>query len=286
MGTRQTGIILGNGFDLDLGWKTSYNNFYQAKKQSFFELDNMSFIKNMIEGECWYDLEGYIRRIAINEVTSQEKLKELSHFWRLLTTRIEEYLADDSIYVSNLKSCAFEFLNNITESSDIVSFNYTNPFQKCNLEPKRIDYIHNSIESTYSNRGEIKVGIDKGVLKENVFLKAAEIGHIIKSRENQIGDNLIFKWKSYDNIVIFGHSLGITDADYFKPLFESIISNNSQVSAIYIVTKDENSLECIKDNLSSYNIRYDSLLYSHNIIPIFTSKDKNKQSFREMLKVL
>ncbi len=24
-------IILGNGFDLDIGWKTAYNDFYRAK---------------------------------------------------------------------------------------------------------------------------------------------------------------------------------------------------------------------------------------------------------------
>ena len=286
METTITGIILGNGFDLDLGWKTSYNDFFQAKKQYFDNLNKMSFIKDMIEGECWYDLEGYIRRITINEVTIEEKVEELAFFGRLITTKIEEYLREDSIYVNNFKSCAFELLSNITNKSDIVSFNYTDPFNICNLPPKKIEYIHNSIESTYSNKGEIILGIDKGVLKENVYLKESEISFILKSKENQIGDSLISKWVKYDNIVIFGHSLAITDSDYFKPLFDSILSNNCRIRTLYIVTKDERSLESIKDNLLSYSIRYESLLCSLDIIPIFTAKGKNQQSFREMLQIL
>lgn len=221
----KTLIILGNGFDLDLGWKTSYNHFYQANKQHFFMLDRMSFIKDMVISECWYDLEGYLRRIAVNEVTTKDKIKELSHFWRFTISKLEEYFRDDSIYSTNANSCAFEFLGSITNNSEIVSFNYTNPFSKCNIKTKEIEYIHNSICSTFRCEGEIKLGIDKNVLIENNYLKESEINYIIKSEQNQIGDNLIAKWKQYDNIVIYGHSLGITDSDYFKPLFDSILSN-------------------------------------------------------------
>lgn len=30
----KTLVILGNGFDLDLGWKTSFKDFYGAKRKS------------------------------------------------------------------------------------------------------------------------------------------------------------------------------------------------------------------------------------------------------------
>ncbi len=45
----KTLIILGNGFDLDLGWKTSYNDFFQAKQNSFFQFNNPLYIKQMID---------------------------------------------------------------------------------------------------------------------------------------------------------------------------------------------------------------------------------------------
>lgn len=286
MHRKETLIILGNGFDLDLGWKTSYNDFFQAKQNSIVSLDGMSFIKNMILGEYWFDLEGYIRQVAISEVTNKEELKKLSYFWRLLTTRIEEYLGDESIYSTNTNSCAYSFLSNISYNTKIVSFNYTNPFTVCKLESKKIDYIHNSIESTYTNNGEIKLGIDTGVLSINQFLNGDDLSYILKSKANEIGDELISQWKKYKNIIIYGHSLGITDSDYFKPLFESILAGTVSIDRLYIVTKNPKTLESIKDNLLCYDIKYSRLLCSCNIIPVFTDYGTEKQSFKELLQII
>lgn len=41
----KTLIILGNGFDLDLGWNTSYSDFYKAYQHKFISLNRMSFIE-------------------------------------------------------------------------------------------------------------------------------------------------------------------------------------------------------------------------------------------------
>ncbi len=286
MDNNSTLIILGNGFDLDLGWKTSYNNFFQAKKESIVSLNGMSFINNMVKGECWYDLEGYMRKITINEVTNKEELKKLSYLWRLLTTRIEEYLRDNSIYSTNTNSCAYIFLSHLSQNSKIVSFNYTNPFAICKIESKEIAYIHNSIESTYSNNGEIKLGIDTGVLSINQYLKGDELSYILKSRANEIGDELISQWKRYKNIIIYGHSLGITDSDYFKPLFDSILSGTITPQSFYIVTKDTKSLEQIKENMLKYGISFPQLLCSCDITPIFTEKGVKHPLFKKMLQIV
>lgn len=286
MDKNKTLIILGNGFDLDLGWKTSYNDFFRAKQNSIVTFNGMSFIKNMVEGEHWYDLEGYIRHIAITEVINADELKTLNHFWLILTARLEEYFHDKTIFTTNTRSCAFEFLKCITTNSDIVSFNYTNPFNECNFESKDIAYIHNSIESSYSNEGRIKLGIDKGVLAENQYLSPSDISYILKSRENQIGDNLISKWKHYENIIIYGHSLGITDSDYFKPLFESINSGTITPQSFYIVTKDTRSLEQIKENMLRYGIRYSQLLCSCDIQSVFTENGSKQPLFYKMLQII
>ena len=286
MDKNKTLIILGNGFDLDLGWKTSYNDFFRAKQNSIVLFNGMSFIENMVEGEYWYDLEGYIRHIAIHEITNKEELKTLSHFWRILTTRIEEYLREESIYITQTDSCAYNFLNHISPNSKIVSFNYTNPFNICKLEPKEIEYIHNSIDSVYSNSGDVKLGVDTGVLSENRFLNPSDIGYILKSRENQIGDNLISRWKYYENIIIYGHSLGITDSDYFKPLFESIISGTIITQSFYIVTKDVKSFEQIKENMLKYDIKYSQLPCSCGITPVFTEKGSKNPLFHKILQIV
>ncbi len=43
MDKNRTIIILGNGFDLDIGWKSSYNDFYRAKWLRFWKLNRMPF---------------------------------------------------------------------------------------------------------------------------------------------------------------------------------------------------------------------------------------------------
>lgn len=285
MSKKDTLIILGNGFDLDLGWKTSYNDFFRAKQNRIVLFIGMSFIENMVEGEYWYDLEGYIRHIAINEVVNADEKKKLNDFLLILTARLEEYFHNNpiNIYTTNTKSCAFEFLKCITTNSDIVSFNYTNPFRECNLASKDIQYIHNSIDSSYSNEGRIKLGIDNGVLSENQYLNSSDISYILKSRENQIGDNLISKWKHYENIIIYGHSLGITDSDYFKPFFDSILSGTITPQSLYIVTKDSKSLEQIKENMLKYGISYPHLICSCDIINVFTNDGIMHPAFLKML---
>ena len=130
------------------------------------------------------------------------------------------------------------------------------------------------------------MGIDKGVLSENQYLSPSDISYILKSRENQIGDNLISKWKNYENIIIYGHSIGITDSDYFKPLFDSIISGTIIPQSIYIVTKDPESLEQIKENMLIYGIRYSQLLCSCDITPVFTGNGSNHPLFNEMLQII
>ena len=286
MNKNKTLIILGNGFDLDLGWKTSYNDFFRAKQNSIVLFNGMSFIKKMVEGEYWYDLEGYIRHIAIHEVINADELKKLNYFWLILTARLEEYFHDKSIFTTNTKSCAFEFLKCLTSNSDIVSFNYTNPLKECNLASKDIAYIHNSIESSYSNEGRIKLGIDNGVLSENQYLSPSDISYILKSRENQIGDNFISKWKNYENIIIYGHSLGITDSDYFKPLFDSITVGNIAPQSFYIVTKDSKSLEQIKKNMLRYDIIYSQLLCSCDLTSVFTENGSRNPLFSKMLQII
>lgn len=286
MGKNKTLIILGNGFDLDLGWKTSYNDFFRAKWNKFWMLNRMPFIQNMVDGEYWYDLEGYIRQITITEVTNSEGLENLNQFWLILTASLLEYFNNKLIYTTNTRTCAFEFLKGITTNSKIVSFNYTNPFKVCEVTEMKIEYIHNSIASSYSNEGRVKLGIDSGVLSENKYLKNSDINYILKSRENQIGDTLISKWKYYDNIIIYGHSLGITDSDYFKPLFDSILSSNITIDALYIVTKDIEALESIKENLLLYDINYSRLLCSCNIFPVYTANGTEDQSFKELLQLI
>lgn len=276
-------VILGNGFDLDLGWKTSYRDFYTAKYQNFTNLTGMSYINNMIRGDYWFDLEGYIRDCILS--LSKDDIEVINCFWQICRDFIFDYLSnpryEGTIYTTNKEGCAYAFLRKLKNAS-IVSFNYTDPFTKNGLEYINMIHMHGNLkEGVYKT----KIGVDSLIRERCELSKVERISCIIKANSNCEKLELLFtEFKRAKNIIIYGHSLGITDSDYFKPFFKSIIANRISDKNIYIVTYDESSLQNIKDNMKSYGIDYYSLLMSNvSIKVIFTSKGKNHIDFSMMI---
>lgn len=74
-----TTLIIGNGFDLNLGMDTSYRSFYNKIKSANFFADNarnplLSYIYEKGEREYWYAFEYIIREFAIYGKESQTLL--------------------------------------------------------------------------------------------------------------------------------------------------------------------------------------------------------------------
>ena len=111
---KKTLIILGNGFDLDLGWKTSYSDFYEAKQTLFQTINRLSYVQKMIIEGHWYNLEGYLRD-CMREIT-KEKVEDLNIFWYLCKEHISDYLSKNEnmdIYTTNTESCAYRLLGKV-----------------------------------------------------------------------------------------------------------------------------------------------------------------------------
>lgn len=284
----ETLIILGNGFDLDLGWKTSYADFYHAKKNDFAKYNRMKYIQEMVHGEHWHDLEGYIRK-SLKEM-SQDKIVEMNLFWRFCRDRMFEYfkLNKTDIFNTNKNSCAYKFLLEITKKSTIFTFNYTNPFKKNCIPIKATEFIHihGDMENTV-NSTELKLGVDKYVIDENNIVKGEQTLPIIKSHNNKYVSKFTQLLKTYKNIVFYGHSLGQTDADYFKSYFRHVISGDICGQNIYLVTKDTKGLQQIKYNLKKYDIEYDDIALSKcSVTPVYTEDGINSKEFQELLKLI
>ena len=61
-------FIIGNGFDLDLGWKTSYRDFvssdYWPLKNNAANCPMAEYLKLRTEADRWYDLESMLKTYA------------------------------------------------------------------------------------------------------------------------------------------------------------------------------------------------------------------------------
>lgn len=113
--------ILGNGFDLDLGFDTSYSSFIKSNqfKRLCSNSSNNQLAKH-IEKEfnnnnaLWLDLETTIGTYA-NEF-SKDKQDDLNHYLEELKLMLKTYLARQETINNNQESSrAFSFLRYIAD---------------------------------------------------------------------------------------------------------------------------------------------------------------------------
>ncbi|CAN5161450.1 hypothetical protein BH09BAC5_BH09BAC5_09120 [soil metagenome] len=221
---REKVLIMGNGFDLNLGLKTSYNDFIQSR--DFSELWRPNSLFSHLEGQKilnnWIDVEIELKKYSNN--CGDESFEKDYH---KLCEALIHYISKIDYTEINKSSSAYKLLTDLLNHDFIIfDFNYTNTVLKiCNelgvdsqvLEGKIVK-LHGS-----ASEGKIIFGVeDSAAIKtQHIFLKKAFPAHYKAI-------NLNFQLLNASDIYIFGHSLGETDHTYFKHYFET--ASNSQIS--------------------------------------------------------
>ncbi len=162
----------------------------------------------------------------------------------------------------------------------IYSFNYTRPcFRGSDIEHALVYHVHGSCEE-----GRIIIGTkdDQNINTEYDYLQ--------KSMDpNYLSSPLVKDLRDADEVIIFGHSLGENDRQYFAPFFKRQSDETSDLSKkITIFTHDQQSEMETKRALQTMTDGHLSLLYSLNdlcIIKTGNIKDgsKDSQNFRDFL---
>ena len=134
-----------------------------------------------------------------------------------------------------------KFINKVKGEIDIYIISY------CIMD----NHVHILIK-------EAIIGVDSNL--PDSILSNNEVSHIIKKNNRFYKETYITnKLVESECIILFGHSLGITDSDYFKPFFRSIVDSTMKSKYIYIITYDNNSVEDIKLHLKEYDIDYNEI---------------------------
>lgn len=344
--SRKIVLILGNGFDLDLGLRTSYKDFWLSSfcpktyPAPLIHHLNQRWGEGL-EAVRWYDLENellnYYRSIpdphkGIQELSEEEivflnSFKPTPNFslynkqdlitlfglinkgilfhnetqqfaiedrygyasdcrkspiWRdhkaltMIRALLRDYLVSifDSAHIQ--ESAALSVLRAMTAASrdnvvDIYDFNYTPlPLEYKNTLYKNLHYVHGSCA-----KDDIIIGIgDDGELtKEYGFLRKA---FTPEYNPPTLGFNLL----NADDIIIFGHSLGENDRQYFKPFFKQQSDYSyDRGKNITIFTYDSDSEMDIKRALHRMTDNNLSALYGKNSLRIIkTSNLKDNPS--------
>lgn len=293
-------FILGNGFDLTLGLKSSYKDFYEGyvkfcKDRNFWEILFGNNDKN------WLDIEKSIEKILLDlnnnralDLSINDILKRVSSFSKLCKGDIDVVDTLSFEHLSNIFKLYFndellDYLKNY-ENKDYTLLNVLH-YELENFEKHLKDYLNNELKR-YDNNAKKSTNCitykrnAKGLLSrisDNIPPRDIEIlsfnytnfnGNIFNIHGN-LENNIVigtdlriinqskqlipftkpFKiinnrysssytaLKNNENIseiIFFGHSLGDTDFNYFKSIFDSVnLYDSNVILTFYIAIFDQ-----------------------------------------------
>lgn len=191
--------IIGNGFDLNLGLKTSYNDFYKYYQTIKSENKNVQKLKKHISKtyDSWADLE-----LALGDYTQHlEKIEEfdditldigeeLAKYLSLEEQKLESFIFDQSKFFEHLSYPENMFLPadkeilvakkrkwaNIHWNLNIFTFNYTRVIEKIFGEKNQ-----NILLANHNGNATIKLGQIKhihGYLDNDMVLGVNDISQV------------------------------------------------------------------------------------------------------------
>ena len=275
-------LILGNGFDKDLGMKTSYRDFAESTFWPFPTVsteaqDSLAYFLNECKNDVttWFDLEELLAVFAKKSKASNEQVKRDFQELAILTNSLKDYLQsqedkfckkmDSSRHAKRdipARNVLQRFIRN-KKGNRIYTFNYTNAYRiakRIVLEAKNTDFLH--------VHGAIKDDdIILGTGDQREF-NPAYFGFYKSANSAYKSSKLVEDLALADEVYIFGHSLGTNDHDYFYDFFQDcthyrLNPNNHKQRKIRIFTCDDKSELEIKKQLMTLTDKHLIGLYAH-----------------------
>ncbi len=288
----ETVIVIGNGFDLDLGWDTSYKSFYIKhdgwKMHRTDEDDLFQFVIHKVPGN-WFDFERTLHEYALHRAQNPfpkdntDKIDRDIQDYNTFKTQLMDFIAEGSKGPVKMDSHAYRLLEAYVgakknKTSDrffplkLFSYNYT----------PLLNVIH-QIDSS------VKVGyipVHGMVEKKNIIFGFHDDLRIPKEYrplqksmdENYVSSDVVRESLQAKTIIFFGLSLGYIDGVYFKNLFEQIsnLANPQMINKrVVFITKNAQSGNDIKNNLLDAGINL-QLLYNSNRVDFIYTDDSHR----------
>lgn len=276
-------LILGNGFDLDLGIQTKYkqfadnNDFWPFNESFSFEEDSLPYYLNTHKNQVdtWFDLEELLACYASeSQNLSKEKIAQAKQDFSILSNALKKYLIQqENLFVERMREslgCARRVkpahlilqLFRTKKVRTIYTFNYTNAYRIANQFVLNFDdEIHHVHGSTREDNIILGTG-DQRQIKNDFFEFYKSASPFYES------NNLVEDLNTADEVYIFGHSLGKNDHDYFSEFFKMASKTVHRPFApgkikIRLFTFDQNSEIELKKQLMALTDNHLIGLYAH-----------------------
>lgn len=299
-------LVIGNGFDLDLGLPTRYADFAASEFWPFKEpilrrapngqrIDSLHDVMHQASIQStWFDIEALLEshanfngkwsdskfNFAIGEA-EKYRIEQDEADYNLLVEKLTDYLNSIDLSRARKDSIAGQVFSRAIHAGllygRIYSFNYTNlNYLAQELdEPSYFHYMH--------MHGSLKKGIILGIESGRDFYPAyrymcKEYNEHYKSRD------LKAALERANHVIIFGHSLSEIDEHYFKRFFKVQSSETLELDRqkkITIFVKDINSRRDLLDRLQILTDRKLSTLFANNQLSIIHTVNPDEKALDE-----
>lgn len=274
-------VILGNGFDLNIGLPTSYRQFVESPECDILAENPNNYLTNrMINNyrlQGWVDVEEELKAFAMEKngkaISYRNRFEiEFNEIIGQLRTYLERVSRDLRLHVRK-NSLAADFLKVIDKypsDFDIFSFNYTdlnNIRAAIGLSTfLRYKHVHGSISEK-----SVVLGFEDNAEKIEDF------SFMIKTfNPCYTSHHLRQSLSQAKEIIFFGHSLGSTDYLYFAQFFKEKSKPNLEKSEsvkISFITASNESHIAILNQLRNMNDGNTNLLFDQNDIEFYYAND-------------
>ncbi len=305
-------LIIGNGFDLDLGLPTKYSDFgksdYWPKAGEKDEpikfststahggfnaippLYSNTLLEHYLEDKrdkvLWFDLEKCLLDYASPNISkeivdpSQENESDIQNniaFYNKVRDALGQYIADvQNNHAINTDSVAGKTLRSIVNNglfSHICSFNYTDLKRIASQLGISKQFKYYHMHGCVSgDNNSIILGVHETDLREGY-----DVFHKTQSTYYKY-HNLYTELDKASEIVFFGLSFGEIDYSYFQDFFNNVTSYAHYAEAekdkkrITIFTKDDKSRQAVISSLRKMGIDMQRL-YAQSIFQIICTAD-------------
>ena len=301
-------LIVGNGFDIDMGLPSRYSDFIRSKEWndavSGFNIylqqkdyQNHSLIAQLQMASTnsqWFDIEQEIHRFIVSHPDNTERdVRNIRSEFEVIKKALTNYLkritstftADNSKVSTALHYRMRECPLTVTE----IYFNYTYPHQ----------YIKLPIQQAIFNGAQHWVTFVHGSLRDNDIVLGCDL-----QEGEQVNRQLSFMYKynqlkkanhiarnilEAKEIIFFGHSINEMDFGYFKEFFKVASASPIPIRHLTIITYDDESERNIKDNIRNQGISVSDLysnLWTFDIIKTSKLYDNNAEEGKKWSELL
>lgn len=272
----EVAIIIGNGFDLDMGLPSKYSDFIESPEwkavvkrvESFLFIENYrnhSLIAQLQSASIdskWFDIEEEIHQfVAAHTENTAQEIREIKWEFGLIREGLAKYLKRISQnQLEEERRLSFELLYQLQNCPLRISeiyFNYTNPAE---FMPKPMYYEHCTFTYVHGSlqKNDIVLGCDLQDGEEVNRQLSFMYKYNQLNRANHVARSIL----EAKEIIFFGHSLNEMDFGYFREFFKVASASPNPIRHLTIITYDEKSERDIKDNMRNQGINV-SDLYSN-----------------------